>query len=43
MLGVFQYSSVLLQPWVQGWKVHAFLRHPWMFLDIDSTKLAAAK
>lgn len=35
-LGVVRIDNVLAQPWLQGYKKHDFMRHPWMFLDIDS-------
>jgi len=42
MLGVYRYSSVLLHPWVQGWKSHSFEQYPWTYLDIDARTRAAA-
>ena len=42
MLGVFRYTSVLVHPWVQGWKTHSFMQFPWWYLDIDESKRAAA-
>ncbi len=35
-LGVVRIDNVLVQPWLMGYKKHDFLRHPWMFLDLDS-------
>ena len=43
MLGVYRYSSVLLHPWVRGWKSHSFHQFPWWQLDIDVSKLPASK
>ncbi len=38
-LGVYPIENTLLQPWVRGYKKHAYWEHPWKYLDIDvSTK-----
>jgi oligopeptide transport system substrate-binding protein len=35
-LGVYTIENTLLQPWVQGYKKHAYWEHPWLYLDIDT-------
>ena len=35
-LGVYTIESTLLQPWVMGYKKHAYWEHPWKYLDIDA-------
>jgi oligopeptide transport system substrate-binding protein len=32
--GYYTYRSALVQPWVKGFKQHAFNEHPWMYLDV---------
>ncbi len=32
--GYYPYRSVLVQPWVRGFKQHAFIDHPWMYIDV---------
>jgi hypothetical protein len=29
-----------VQPWVLGYKKHAYWEHPWKYLDIDSARQA---
>jgi oligopeptide transport system substrate-binding protein len=35
-LGVYTTENTLLQPWVLGYKKHAYWEHPWLYLDIDT-------
>jgi oligopeptide transport system substrate-binding protein len=35
VLGVYRYENLVAYPWVLGFKRHAFLPHPWKYLDID--------
>ena len=37
-----RYSNVLVHPWLHGWKPHSFMQYPFMYLDIDTAKRAAA-
>ncbi|MBP8297567.1 MAG: hypothetical protein KAX84_15760, partial [Burkholderiales bacterium] len=32
--GHYTYRNALVQPWVKGFKPHAFVEHPWMYLDV---------
>jgi ABC-type transport system substrate-binding protein len=42
ILTVFPYHNVLVHPWVLGYKHSGFNEHPWVHLDIDTDKRAAA-
>jgi len=42
VLGVYRYENLVAYPWVLGYKRHAFLSHPWRFLDIDVARRNAA-
>ncbi len=42
-LGVYTIENTLLQPWVQGYKKHAYLEHPWKYLDVDADRQKAAR
>ena len=33
-LGTFRYSNWLTQPWLKGYKQHAFRAHEWEYYDI---------
>ena len=35
MLGTYRYRTVLMQPWLQGFRPDPFFREPWRFMDID--------
>jgi hypothetical protein len=41
-LGVYRYENLVTYPWVLGFKRHAFIAHPWQYLDIDLAKRNAA-
>jgi hypothetical protein len=30
-----------VQPWVRGYKKHAYWEHPWQYVDVDSARVAA--
>jgi hypothetical protein len=32
-------NTILIQPWVIGYKKHPFGHAPWRYLDIDAAKL----
>jgi len=34
-LHAYRYESVLVQPWLVGYKYNAFDRHPWRYYDVD--------
>ena len=33
--GYYSYRNALVQPWVRGFKQHAFIAHPWMYIDLE--------
>ena len=37
-LGVYTMENTLVQPWVLGYKKHAYWEHPWMYLDVDTAR-----
>jgi len=41
VLLAFRYESVLIQPWVEGFRYNPSYPHPWQFLDIDLKRRAA--
>ena len=40
-LHVYTVENTLLQPWVQGYKQHAYWGHPWQYIGVDTAQLAA--
>ncbi len=42
-LGIYTIENTLLQPWVRGYKKHAYWEHPWKYLDVDTARLHAGK
>ena len=40
-LGVYTMENTLAQPWLLGYKKHAYWEHPWKYLDIDTSRRAA--
>ena len=40
-LGFYTIENTLVQPWVRGYKKHAYWEHPWKYLDVDDTRQAA--
>ena len=42
-LGVYTIENTLLQPWVQGYKKHAYWEHPWKYLDVDTARQRTGK
>ncbi len=42
-LGTYSVETTLLQPWVRGYKKHAYWEHPWQYLDVDVARQSAAK
>jgi len=41
LLHVYTVETTLAQPWVRGYKKHAYWEHPWLYIGVDSAKLAA--
>jgi len=37
-LGFYTIENTLVQPWVLGYKKHAYWEHPWKYLDVDSSR-----
>ena len=40
---VFRYESVLVHPWVGGYKYNGFAQHPWQYFDVDVERRRAAR
>jgi ABC-type transport system substrate-binding protein len=40
-LGVYTVESTLVQPWVRGYKKHAYWEHPWLYIGVDNDRVAA--
>jgi len=40
-LHVYPVETTLLQPWVRGYKKHAYWEHPWLYIGVDNAQLAA--
>ena len=40
-LHVYTVETTLLQPWVRGYKKHAYWEHPWLYIGVDTAQLAA--
>jgi oligopeptide transport system substrate-binding protein len=41
VLHVYTIENTLVQPWVRGYRKHAYWSHPWEFIGIDTARLAA--
>ena len=41
-LDAYRYETVLVYPWVLGYKHNVFDQHPWLYLDVDAPRRAAA-
>ena len=41
VLLAFRYESVLIQPWVDGFRYNPSYPHPWQYLDVDLKRRAA--
>jgi len=41
-LDAFRYETVLVSPWVLGYKHNVFDQHPWMYLDVDVERRRAS-
>ncbi|MEP6701534.1 MAG: ABC transporter substrate-binding protein [Betaproteobacteria bacterium] len=41
LFNTYQVLSVLVRPWVLGWKMHSFNQYPFLYLDIDLAKQKA--
>ena len=42
-LDAFRYETVLVYPWVLGYKHNVFDQYPWQYLDLDVARRAAAR
>jgi len=42
-LGVYTIENTVIAPWVKGYKKHAYVEHPWMYLDVDNARQASAR
>jgi ABC-type transport system substrate-binding protein len=40
-LSVYTIESTIVQPWVVGYKKHAYWEHPWAYLDVDRARAGA--
>ncbi|HEX4523489.1 MAG TPA: ABC transporter substrate-binding protein [Casimicrobiaceae bacterium] len=40
-LSVYRRETILVQPWLQGYKYNTFYVHPWQYYDIDMKRRAA--
>jgi len=40
VLHAYPIEDTLVQPWVRGYKKHAYWSHPWEFIGIDTARLA---
>jgi ABC-type transport system substrate-binding protein len=41
--GVYRTDSTLVRPWVQGYVKHAYLEHPWQYVDVDAARRQAGR
>jgi len=39
-LHVYTVENTLVQPWVRGYKKHAYWEHPWQYIGVDAAQLA---
>ena len=39
-LNVYPIENTLVQPWVRGYKKHAYWEHPWQYVGVDTAQLA---
>jgi ABC-type transport system substrate-binding protein len=39
-LGVYPVENTLLQPWLSGYKKHAYWENPWVYLGVDRERRA---
>ena len=37
-LGFYTIENTLVQPWLRGYKKHAYWEHPWKYLDVDDRR-----
>jgi ABC-type transport system substrate-binding protein len=42
-LGIYTIENTLLQPWMRGYKKHAYWEHPWKYLDVDAAAVRPSK
>src|SRR5438046_63530 len=42
-LGFYTIENTLVQPWVLGYKKHAYWEHPWKYLDVDAARPRSAR
>jgi ABC-type transport system substrate-binding protein len=43
VLNVFTVETTLLQPWVKGYKKHAYWEHAWEYLDVETPQRSASR
>jgi ABC-type transport system substrate-binding protein len=43
VLNVFTVETTMLQPWVKGYKKHAYWEHAWEYLDVEAPQHSAAR
>jgi len=42
-IGFYTIESTLVQPWVGGYRKHAYWEHPWKYMDVDATRQKTGK
>jgi len=42
-LGLYTIENTLLQPWMLGYKKHAYWEHPWKYFDVDAARQRTGK
>jgi len=42
-LGFYTIENTLVQPWVLGYKKHAYWEHPWKYLDVNTARPQSAR
>jgi ABC-type transport system substrate-binding protein len=40
-IGVYTIENTVVQPWVLGYRKHAYWEHPWKYLDVDPARTPA--
>ena len=42
-IGFYTIENTLVQPWVSGYRKHAYWEHPWKYMDVDPVRQKAGK
>lgn len=42
-LGIYPIENTLVQPWLHGYKKHAYWEHPWKYLDVETARQRTGK